>query len=83
MKSKLWDKIIMNPSFKGYCIVPPSKREAANKRVWCALWVFFDYKITDVTINKYHKEGRQMAKGEMLDRHKLPIECYGKALVFS
>ena len=83
MASDLWKRMIGHRCYKGYYIVHPSNREASNKNVWCALWVFFDWKIADATIKKYHKEGASMCKDEMLDHHELPIECYGKVLVFS
>jgi len=83
MDSKLWKRIIHHPSYKGYTIVHPSKRETPNQNVYCALWIFFDYKITDKTIRRYWKEGKIMIRTELLDQHKLPILCYGKTLVYS
>ena len=80
MSSKLWRAMIHHRSFHGFYIVHTNRH---NPNVGCALWIFFGHNIQDKTIESYHLAGARMCKGEMLDRRKLPIECYGKVLVFS
>lgn len=78
--SELWKRITRHPAFRGSYVVHTEKQ---NQEHYCALWVFFNWHIDDRTIKQYWKEGRGMIRNEGLDCHELPIECYGKALVFS
>lgn len=80
MTSNLWKKITRHSYYRGHYIL---HTEPKNLSHYCALWVFFEWKITDRKIKEYWKEGACMFRNEFLDRRDLPIECYGKVLVYS